>query len=58
MKRLESFLFDRMDAPLLDGTGITPDPELVARNQERAKKIIEAMGRLWCCHPDHDKEAA
>jgi hypothetical protein len=56
MRMLNEFLFDRMDAPLLDGSGITPDPELVARNQERAKKVIESMGRLWCCHPEHDKE--
>lgn len=56
MKRLDDFLFDRMDAPLLDGTGIQVNQELMERNFARAKEIIERMGRLWCCHPEHGKE--
>lgn len=48
-RAFNAFMFDRMDAPLLDGTGLQPDPELAARNQQRVQKIIAAMGAKWCC---------
>ena len=46
---IRSFLFDRFDPLMIDGTGIQPDPELAARNLERAKKVIAGMGSKWCC---------
>jgi hypothetical protein len=49
MSRFDSFLFDRMDAPVIDGRGIDPDPELLQRNLERAKAISKQMGSKWCC---------
>jgi hypothetical protein len=57
MSRFDSFLFDRMDAPVIDGQGLTPDPELVQRNLERAKEIIRQMGPKWCCWIDKDSDA-
>ena len=46
---IRSFLFDRFDPLMIDGTGIQPDPELAQRNMERAKKVIAGMGPKWCC---------
>jgi gas vesicle protein len=57
MSRFDSFLFDRMDAPMIDGTGIQPDPELMQRNLDRAKEVIARMGSKWCCWQDRDTEA-
>jgi hypothetical protein len=51
------FMFDRMDAPVIDGRGIQPDPELMQRNLERAKEIIKTMGSRWCCWIDKDSDA-
>lgn len=51
MKRtFNAFLFDRIDAPLLDGTGLQPDPELAARNLARARELIKQMGPKWICY--------
>jgi len=50
MKAMNRFLFDRQDATLLDGTGLQPDPELAARNLERAKQVIARLGPKWCAH--------
>jgi len=57
MNYLNRFLFDRQDAVMIDGTGIHPDPELVARNAERAREIIQKMGPKWCCWQDRDTDA-
>jgi hypothetical protein len=57
MSRFNNFLFDRMDAPVLDGTGLQPDPDLTQRNLERARAIIKAMGPKWCCWLDRDSDA-
>ena len=60
MSRLDSFMFDRMDAPVIDGTGIQPDPELMQRNLDRAKELIKQLGRRYCCwnpNPPRDLEA-
>jgi len=57
MNRLERFMFDRIDAPMIDGTGIQPDPELMQRNVERAKEVIARMGSKWCCWIDRDTDA-
>lgn len=50
MRRLENFLYDRWDAILIDGTGLQPDPELAARNLQRAREVIKQMGSKWCCY--------
>ena len=60
MSRLDSFMFDRMDAPVIDGVGIEVDPELMQRNLGRAKEVIAQMGKKWCCwnpSPPRDFEA-
>jgi hypothetical protein len=57
MSRFDNFLFDRMDAPVIDGTGIKPDPELMQRNLERAKALIAALGPKYCCWIDKDSDA-
>lgn len=54
---LTRFLYEQADASLIDGRGIQPDPELAARNLERAREVIKAMGSKWCCYlPDRDAE--
>jgi len=54
---MHKFLYERADAALIDGTGLQPDPELAARNLERARDVIKAMGSRWCCYlPDRDAE--
>jgi len=47
---LRQFIFDRADAALIDGYGLQPDPELAARNLERAREIIKQMGPRWVCY--------
>ena len=54
---LNRFLYDRMDAPVIDGKGIQPDPELAARNLERAREVIAKMGSKWCCFLEKDTES-
>jgi hypothetical protein len=57
MTRYDNFLVDRMDAPVIDGQGLAPDPDLVQRNLERAKQVIAAMGQKWCLHPNYKRAA-
>lgn len=44
---LHRFLYEQADSAVIDGNGLQPDPELTARNLERAKEVIEKMGAKW-----------
>jgi hypothetical protein len=44
------FIYERLDALVLDGTGMQPDPELAARNLVRAREAIKKMGDRWCLY--------
>lgn len=50
MSAVNRFIYGVLDAPMLDGTGLQPDPELTARNLKRARKIIRRMGSKWCMY--------
>lgn len=41
----------------IDAAGIEPDPELAARNLERAKEVIRKMGSKYCCYEPINRAA-
>jgi hypothetical protein len=55
---LKQFLFDNHNPVIIDGSGLQPDPELAARNLERAKEVIKRMGARHCLYnPNPPKPA-
>lgn len=56
MSAINRFVYGVMDSMVIDGTGLQPDPELSARNLERAREVIAKMGKKWCLHPDFNRD--
>lgn len=47
-----NFLFDNRTPVILDWVDVPIDPELAARNAERAKEAIKQLGPKWVLYRD------
>lgn len=57
-KAIARFLFDDGQPVMVDGSGITPDPELAARNAARIEAARVSLGPRWLCWPKQADEEA
>jgi hypothetical protein len=51
MSILRRFIWNDPSPRLLSGEQLRPDPELVARNEERIRQAKAALGQKWIVHP-------
>jgi hypothetical protein len=55
---MHRFVYGMLDSIVVDGYGLQPDPDLAARNYQRAQEVIKRMGSKYCCHrPINDLDA-